>query len=98
MDMRRGWAWIVGVGVGAMSLLVGGCKESREMPAPPPPMVTVAEPLDREVMEWDEYTGRLEAKEWVEVRPRVSGYIESVHFKEGRIVKAGDPLFVIDPR
>jgi RND family efflux transporter MFP subunit len=60
--------------------------------------VTVAEPLDREVQEWDEYPGRLEAKEVVDVRPRVSGYVESVHFKEGGIVSKGDLLFVIDPR
>jgi RND family efflux transporter MFP subunit len=52
----------------------------------------------REITEWDEFTGRLAAIDTVEVRPRVSGYLESVHFKEGQIVKKGDLLFVIDPR
>lgn len=54
--------------------------------------------IEREVNEWDEFTGRLEAVEKVEIRPRVSGYIESVNFQEGKEVKKGDVLFVIDPR
>lgn len=49
-------------------------------------------------MEWDEYTGRLEAVETVEVRARVSGYLEKANFKDGSQVKKGDLLFVIDPR
>ncbi len=64
---------------------------------PPPSAVTVARPVEREVIEWDDYTGHLEAVETVEVRARVSGFIESVHFVEGSIVKKGDPLFTIDP-
>jgi len=75
----------------------GGCRKSTA-PAPPPPEVDVARPIVREITEWDEYTGRLAAIDTVEVRPRVSGYLESVHFKEGQIVKKGDLLFVIDPR
>ncbi|HEY2228943.1 MAG TPA: efflux RND transporter periplasmic adaptor subunit [Xanthobacteraceae bacterium] len=66
--------------------------------APPPPPVTVARPLQKSITEWDEYTGRFTAVESVEVRARVSGFIDSVHFKEGQIVKQGDLLFVIDPR
>ena len=66
--------------------------------SPPPPAVTVARPLQKTVAEWDEYTGRFTAVETVEVRARVSGFIESVHFKEGQPVKQGDLLFVIDPR
>jgi RND family efflux transporter MFP subunit len=66
--------------------------------APPPPAVTVARPLQKSITEWDEYTGRFTAVETVEVRARVSGFIESVHFKEGQPVKQGDLLFVIDPR
>jgi membrane fusion protein, multidrug efflux system len=66
--------------------------------APPPPAVTVARPLQKTITEWDEYTGRFTAVETVEVRARVSGFIESVHFKEGQPVKQGDLLFVIDPR
>lgn len=76
---------------------ITGCKKP-SMPAPPPPQVTVIKPVAREVMEWDEYTGRLEAKESVEVRARVSGNLDKVHFAEGKEVKAGDLLFTIDPR
>jgi RND family efflux transporter MFP subunit len=74
-----------------------GCRES-SAPAAAPPEVDVALPIVGEVTEWDEYTGRLAAIDAVDVRPRVSGYLESVHFKEGQIVKKGDLLFVIDPR
>ncbi|GLQ31106.1 efflux RND transporter periplasmic adaptor subunit [Litoribrevibacter albus] len=65
---------------------------------PPAPTVTVAEVLHERLTEWDEFTGRLEAPESVELRPRVSGYIERVAFEEGAIVHAGDPLFYIDSR
>jgi len=65
---------------------------------PPPPPVTVAQPLQKTITEWDEYTGRFTALESVEVRARVSGYIDSIHFNEGQPVKQGDLLFVIDPR
>jgi multidrug efflux system membrane fusion protein len=58
----------------------------------------VAAPVVREVVEWDEYTGRLGAVESVDVRARVSGYLESIHFKDGEVVNKGDTLFVIDPR
>jgi RND family efflux transporter MFP subunit len=67
-------------------------------PAPPPPQVTVVAAVEKEVMEWDEYTGRMDAKESVEIRARVSGYLDKVHFEEGKLVKAGDPLFTIDKR
>jgi multidrug efflux system membrane fusion protein len=65
--------------------------------APQPP-VTVAKPLAKKITQWDEFSGRFEAIESVEVRPRVSGFIEKVHFKDGHLVKAGDPLFTIDKR
>ena len=78
-------------------LLINSCK-GQEAPPAPPPKVTVSQPLVRELVEWDEYTGRLEAVESVEVRARVSGYLQSVHFEDGQIVKKGDLLFVIDPR
>jgi len=67
-------------------------------PPPPPPAVTVAAALQREINEWDEFTGRLEAVDAVEIRPRVSGYIQRVAFAEGKEVKKGDVLFEIDPR
>src|SRR6266849_9019597 len=66
--------------------------------APSPPAVTVARPLQKTITEWDEYTGRFTAVATVEVRARVSGFIDSVHFKDGQVVKQGDLLFVIDPR
>jgi membrane fusion protein, multidrug efflux system len=63
-----------------------------------PPVVTVSTPLARNVVQWDEYTGRFEASERVAVRPRVSGYIDKVHFADGADVKQGDLLFTIDRR
>ena len=67
-------------------------------PTPPPPKVTVAKPIEKEIVEWDEYTARLEAVNLVEVRPRVGGYLNEVRFLEGAMVQAGQVLFVIDPR
>lgn len=66
--------------------------------APPPLPVTVSVPLSKRITLWDEYSGRFEAVERVEVRPRVSGFIENVHFKDGSLVKAGDLLFTLDKR
>ena len=66
--------------------------------APPPPKVTVVLPVEREVTEWDEYTARFDAVDSVEVRPRVNGYLQEIHFKVGAMVKKGDLLFLIDPR
>ncbi|MCX6908379.1 MAG: efflux RND transporter periplasmic adaptor subunit [Verrucomicrobia bacterium] len=64
----------------------------------PPPKVTVTHPKMMTVTNWDEYPGHVEAVEMVEIRPRVSGYIESIHFQDGAEVKTGDLLFLIDPR
>lgn len=66
--------------------------------APPAPPVQVATPLAKRVTNWDEYTGRFEAREQVEVRARVSGFLDSVHFRDGDLVKKGDLLFTIDQR
>jgi len=66
--------------------------------APPAVPVTVAPPLSKRIKAWDEYSGRFEAVARVEVRPRVSGFIEQVHFKDGSLVKAGDLLFTLDKR
>ena len=80
-------------------LLLSACQQQQAAaPPPPPPKVTVSQPVVRDVVEWDEYTGRLEAVESVEIRARVSGYLQSVHFTDGAIVKKGALLFVIDPR
>lgn len=66
--------------------------------APPAMPVGVSEPIAKRITQWDEYSGRFEAVATVEVRARVSGFIESLHFKDGQIVKQGDPLFTIDKR
>ena len=79
-------------------ILSAGCKQSTLAPPPPPPPVTVATPIHKEIVEWDEYTGRTEAVESVQIRPRVSGYIDQITFREGQLVKPGDVLFVIDQR
>lgn len=66
--------------------------------APPLPQVTVATPLASHVVQWDEFTGRFEAVARVEVRPRVSGLVTEVHFRDGATVRQGDLLFTIDQR
>ena len=83
--------------VGAL-LLLSACGKSGGGQPPPPPQVSVAKVLEKRVKDWDEFTGRLQAVETVEIRPRVSGYIDKVAFVEGSQVKRGDLLFVIDPR
>src|SRR5882757_2093796 len=81
------------------ALGLAGCDSKQAAgSAPPPPPVTVARPLQKTITEWDEYTGRFTAVASVDVRARVSGFIDSIHFNEGQIVKQGDLLFVIDPR
>src|SRR5438105_6352101 len=82
----------------ALLCALAGCSRPPPPPAPPPPAVTVNRPLVREVIEWDEYTGRLSYVRRQEVRARVSGLIESAPFKEGANVKKGEVLFVIDVR
>ncbi|MDB6099710.1 MAG: efflux transporter, family, subunit [Gammaproteobacteria bacterium] len=77
---------------------IAGCGKSGGPAAPPPPQVSVAQVLEKRVKDWDEFTGRLQAVETVEIRPRVSGYIDKVAFTEGSLVKRGTLLFVIDPR
>jgi len=85
-------------GLAGLALLLAGCERPQAAPAPAPPKVAVSRPVVREVIEWDEYTGRLVAVESVEIRARVSGYLQSIHFNDGAIVKKGHLLFVIDPR
>jgi len=80
-------------------LLLAACQQPQAaLPPPPLPQVTVSQPVARDVVEWDEYTGRLEAVESVEVRARVNGYLQSIHFTDGAVVQKGALLFVIDPR
>src|SRR6266487_1119419 len=75
-----------------------GCGRQLAEQPPSPPVVTVAPVERQELVEWDEFTGRTEPVESVEVRPRVSGYIQEVKFQSGQLVKKGEVLFVIDPR
>jgi len=78
--------------------LSSGCHHKSAAQTPPPPTVTVAPVEKKEIVEWDEFTGRVEPVESVEVRPRVSGYIQEVRFHSGQLVKKGEALFLIDPR
>src|SRR5689334_12216944 len=100
--MRHSLSIAVPVAMLAMTagLTLTGCgdKAAAQMDAAPPPQVSVAQVISRPVTDFDEFTGRFEAVERVEIRPRVSGYIASVSFAEGREVRKGDVLFVIDPR
>src|SRR3989442_2890534 len=89
---------LAGIAATMIGLLLAGCRDRAPQAAPPPPTVSVIQPVAREVVEWDEYIGRLESPETVEVRARVSGYLDKVHFKEGKEIKKGDLLFTIDPR
>ena len=82
----------------ALATLVASCGERQPQGGPPPPAVTVAKPIKRTVFDFDEYVGRFAAINSVEVRARVSGYLEGLHFKDGQMVKQGDLLFTIDKR
>ena len=77
--------------------LLAQCGDSQQA-GPPPPAVTVAKPAKRTIVDQDEYVGRFIAVNSVEIRARVSGYLEQVHFRDGQIVKQGDLLFTIDKR
>ena len=84
--------------IAVASAALSGCRSAAETPAPAAPAVVVARPLVVRMTEWDEYTGRFEATDRVDVRARVDGYLDSIHFRDGAVVKPGDLLFVIDPR
>src|ERR1700728_1445135 len=75
-----------------------GCGQGQQQGAAPPPSVTVATPVQRTVVDQDEYVGRFVAVNAVEIRSRLSGYLSDIHFKDGQTVKAGDLLFTIDRR
>lgn len=90
-----------GASVGLLfALALAGCGEraQSQAAAPLPPSVTIAQPVKRTVTDWDEFTGRFDAIEEVQVRARVGGFVNSVEFKDGAIVRAGDLLYIIDPR
>ncbi len=89
--------------IGTLLLTLAACGQNGGAPAGGPgaggpPPVTVATPLVKRIVDWDDYSGRFEAVSTAEVRPRVSGYIQSVNFRDGQFVRTGDLLFRIDPR
>jgi RND family efflux transporter MFP subunit len=90
----------IGAGLGWWFLkpAVTDAGQQQAAAGPPPPQVTVAAPMVKEIVEWNEYTGQFQAVEEVEIRSRVSGYLDQIHFRDGQIVAAGDLLFSIDPR
>ncbi len=94
LPASRWLAIILSVGV----IATGSWTAARAQGGPPVPKVIVSEPEAKKISRWDEYTGRFEPVEHVELRPRVSGYIEKVHFTDGQMVNKGDLLFTIDPR
>jgi multidrug efflux system membrane fusion protein len=89
--------FLIGVGILLVLLTAAGCKK-KSAPQQATLPVNVVTVIEKEVNEWDEFTGRLDPVESVEIRPRVSGYITEIHFEAGAIVKKGDLLYVIDPR
>jgi RND family efflux transporter MFP subunit len=86
------------IGLAAMLLMTGCNRSAAQQGPPPPPQVTVAPVEQRDIVEWSEFTGHTEPVDSVEIRPRVSGYIQQVCFQSGQLVKKGDVLFVVDPR
>ena len=80
------------------AMILSACGSQAQQGAPPPPEVTVSQPLVGEVMDWDEFPGRFEAPQTVEVRARVGGYIQAVHFQDGDYVRQGQLMFTLDPR
>ena len=87
-----GFVWLV------VTILFTGCGHGAAQQQMPPPQVTVAPVEQKDIVEWSEFTGRVEPVESVDVRPRVSGYIQEIRFQSGQLVKKGDVLFEIDPR
>lgn len=96
--MRLKQTFTLGLLIGSLSLLSACGVETSAQQQQMTPAVSVAAVVHQRITEWDEFTGRLEAPESVSLRPRVSGFIDSIGFKEGAIVKAGEPLFYIDDR
>lgn len=84
--------------IAAACLIVTGCGGRDQPPPPPPPTVSVALPLQRDVVDWDDYVGRFEAPQDVELRARATGVITRILFRDGQNVRAGQSLFEIDPR
>ena len=99
MDCRRFFPAVLKFGLLTLAgFSVFGCGQKQATQAPPPPTVTVAKPIKREIVEWLNFTAQTQAVDTVTITPRVTGYLDNITFKEGDIVNFGDLLFVIDPR
>src|SRR5580698_3593771 len=86
------------LGAALTTALLAGCGQAQQQSSAAPPTVTVANPVQRTVVDQDEYVGRFAAVDSVEIRSRLSGYLSDIHFKDGQMVKQGDLLFTIDRR
>src|SRR5207237_7821477 len=96
LSLRAGLSAIAMV---VMATVITACGNSQaEAPPPPPPEVDAAEVATKSVRQWDEFTGRIAAIGAVDIRPRVSGYIDRIAFKDGGVGEAADPLLVLDPQ
>src|SRR3954471_21377649 len=89
---------VAAISVPSVLCWLGCARHSSSEQQPPAVQVVVTTPIKKSIVEWDEYVGRFDAVDFVEVRARVSGYLQSIHFEDGQIVKKGDLLCVIDPR
>ena len=89
---------VIAAGLAVAANFITGCERGTAQPMTPPPTVTVAPVEQKQIVEWSEFTGHTEPVDSVDIRPRVSGYIQKVEFQSGQLVKKGDVLFVIDPR
>src|SRR5690348_14613520 len=98
--LRSGNRLFCGLLLGGALAAVAGCGNAGNpmAQAPPKPVVSVAKPIEREVTDYEIFTGHTEAVTSVDIRARVSGYLQEVHFKPGEEVEAGQLLFTIDPR
>jgi len=95
---KMGYVLLPVVGLLLLYIVMRAWSGSGQAAPPPQAVVTVARPLSRMVTDWDDYVGRFEASQAVEVRPRVSGQLVGIHFRDGDIVQRGQLLFTIDPR
>ena len=100
---RQPWLLLALAGLGLAAWLASRAYFAPAVPqtaatAPPPPQVSVAKPIVKDVIEWQEFTGRFVASDQVDIRSRIAGYIDAIHFKDGALVKKGDQLFTIDQR
>ncbi|WP_374656940.1 efflux RND transporter periplasmic adaptor subunit [Phenylobacterium sp.] len=86
------------IATAAAALVLAGCGKPQAPQQMPAPQVSVSTPLQQKVVDWDDFTGRFEAPERVEVRARASGFLQAAHFREGQYVRKGQLLFTLDPR